>query len=55
MADKLDEVNASYEDSEPNIEVEAAFINEKLEDRAAPEEAAENDNKILNIQKYLVG
>lgn len=30
-------------------------VNEIIEEKATSEESIENDNKILNIQNYLVG
>lgn len=35
--------------------VEDAAVNEIMEEKATSEESIESDNKILNIQKYLVG
>lgn len=55
MADKLDEVNASYEDGVQDEVVEDVVVNKAMEEKAMPEESIENDNKILNIQKYLAG
>ena len=55
MADKLDEVNASYEDGVQDEVVEDVAVNKAMEEKAMPEESIENDNKILNIQKYLAG
>lgn len=55
MADKLDEVNANYEDGVQDEVVEDVAVNEIMEEKATSEESIENDNKILNIQKYLVG
>ena len=55
MADKLDEVNASYEDGVQDEVVEDVAVNEVIEDKVTSEESIENDNKILNIQKYLAG
>ena len=55
MVDKLDEVNASYEDGVQDEVVEDVAVNEIMKEKATSEESIENDNKILNIQKYLVG
>ena len=55
MADKLDEVNASYEDGVQDEVMEDVAVNEVIEDKVTSEESIENDNKILNIQKYLAG
>lgn len=55
MADKLDEVNASYEDGVQDEVVEDVAVNEIMEEKATSEESIENDNKILNIQKFLAG
>ena len=55
MADKLDEVNASYEDGVQDEVVEDVAVNEVIEEKVTSEESIENDNKILNIQKYLAG
>lgn len=35
--------------------VEYVAVNEIIEEKATSEESIENDNKILNIQNYLVG
>ncbi len=55
MADKLDEVNASYEDGVQDEVVEDVAVNEIMEEKATSKGLIENDNKILNIQKYLAG
>ena len=55
MADKLDEVNASYEDGVQDEVVEDVAVNEVIEEKVTSEESIENDYKILNIQKYLAG
>ena len=55
MADKLDEVHASYEDGVQDEVVEDVAVNEVIEEKVTSEESIENDNKILNIQKYLAG
>lgn len=49
MADKLDEVNANFENDEQDV------MSDRTVDRSKTEEAVRNDNKILDIQKYLVG
>ena len=53
--DKLDEVNASYEDGVQDEVVEDVAVNEVIEEKVTSEESIENDYKILNIQKYLAG
>ena len=35
--------------------VEDVAVNEVIEEKVTSEESIENDNKILNIQKYLAG
>ena len=55
MADKLDEVNASYEGGVQDEVVEDVAVNEVIEEKVTSEESIENDNKILNMQKYLAG
>ena len=55
LAYKLDEVNASYEDGVQDEVVEDVAVNEVIEEKVMSEESIENDNKILNIQKYLAG
>lgn len=55
MADKLDEVNASYEDGVQDEVAEDVAVNEIMEEKATSKGLIENDNKILNIQKYLAG
>ena len=35
--------------------MEDVAVNEVIEEKVTSEESIENDNKILNIQKYLAG
>ncbi len=49
MADKLDEVNANFENDDQDV------VSDVMAEKLKTQEAVENDNKILDIQKYLVG
>ncbi len=53
MADRLDEVNASYEN---DGEFLADIPNkDDVETNVGSEEKSDNDRKILDIEKYLAG